>query len=189
MLFLGPESLDSEKSEELGRTERRPHLGSSRCWLLQQGDDNGDDVDNDDIKWRWSKNVPGRSLPSRLFSTRRSSTSRQLCFLLTSGGHRHIFNYLASFQFESQKSLQVLMTSSSGGLQILAILLRSSKPGDVHQDHWPLYQERHPKKPPSPSCPGVTSHLLEPSSSPPGRWLYAKMQVVQDFPCCPWGNF
>ena len=48
MLFLGPESLDSEKSEELGRTERRPHLGSSRRWLLQQGDDNGGDVDNDD---------------------------------------------------------------------------------------------------------------------------------------------
>ena len=48
MLFLGPESLDGEKSEELKRTERRPHLGSSRRWLLQQGDDNGGDVDNDD---------------------------------------------------------------------------------------------------------------------------------------------
>ena len=44
MLFLGPESLDSEKSEELGRTERRPHLGSSRRWLLQQGEYNGDDL-------------------------------------------------------------------------------------------------------------------------------------------------
>ena len=44
MLFLGPESLDSEKSEELGRTERRPHLGSSRSWLLQQGEYNGDDL-------------------------------------------------------------------------------------------------------------------------------------------------
>ena len=46
MLFLGPESLDSEKSEELGRTERRPHLGSSRRWLLQQGDDNADDAND-----------------------------------------------------------------------------------------------------------------------------------------------
>jgi len=50
-------------------------------------------------------------------------------------------------------SPQVLMASSSDGLRILAILLRSSSPG-------------------------VNSHLLQPSLSPPGRWLYAKMQVA-----------
>ena len=148
MLFLGPESLDSEKSEELGRTERRPHLGSSRRWLLQQGDDNGGDVDNDDngddlktfqddlylADYSQLDDLPLRG--NFVFYSPQVATA--------------IYSIILSFQFESQKSLQVLMTSSSGSLKILAILLRSSKPGDVRQDHWPLYQE-HPKKPPSPS--------------------------------------
>jgi len=50
-------------------------------------------------------------------------------------------------------SPQVLMSSSSNGLKILAILLRSSKLG-------------------------VQTHLLQPLISSPGRWLYAKMQVA-----------
>ena len=38
-LILGLESIDSEKSAELGRTSGEPHL-SARChWHLQQGDD------------------------------------------------------------------------------------------------------------------------------------------------------
>ena len=45
IMIIGLESIDGEKSEELGGTQGEPDRSTRRHWHLQQGDDHDDHTD------------------------------------------------------------------------------------------------------------------------------------------------